>query len=87
LPLILTDPYAASIRERLKIEKIMIDEPHTSSSVGGSEADEAKESELKKLWILQRKARALIVAGHVQNMEQYNNVLILIHSLTQSFIY
>ena len=27
---------------------------------------------MKKLWLLQRKARAQLVASHLQNMEQYN---------------
>ncbi len=88
LPLILTDPYAASIKERLKIENLMIEDAQASASSEGDDAKEKKENELKKLWLLQRKARAQIVASHVKNMEQYNQVLVLIsclvftHSLT-----
>ena len=81
LPLILTDPYAASIKERLKIENIMIEEAQASASSEGDDTKEKKENELKKLWLLQRKARAQIVASHVKNMEQYNQVLVLIHCL------
>ena len=88
LPLILTDPYAASIKERLKIENIIIEDARASAS-GEDDAREKKENESKKLWLLQRKARAQIVASHVRNMEHYNQVLThsLTHSLTHCLVF